>query len=50
MVGTMLVAEAVKVPPVEVGRVIEGGNFFAMSGLVSREAMDVNKGPLGPIV
>jgi len=50
LVGTILVAEAVKVPPVLVGRVIAAGSFGAIRGVMSREARDVNSGPLGPIV
>ena len=39
-----------KVPPVDVGKVNAEGSFSAMRGLMSRAAMDVKSGPLGPIV
>lgn len=48
--GTTAVDDAVKVPPVEVGRVIDGSNLVEMSVFVSLEAMDVKRGPLGPTV
>ena len=49
-VGMMAAEDAVNIPPVEVGRVREEGNLLASKGFASRDARDVNKGPLGPIV
>lgn len=46
----MEVDDAVKVPPVDVGKVNEEGNFSVMREVVSRDAIEVNNGPLGPIV
>jgi hypothetical protein len=46
----MEVDDAVNVPPVDVGSVNEGGNLFVISDAISRDAMDVNNGPFGPIV
>ena len=48
--GIIVAEDAVKVPPVDVGNVNAEGNFSAMRGLMSRAAMDVKSGPLGPIV
>jgi hypothetical protein len=48
--GTIAAEEAVKVPPVDVGRVNAAGSLPAIRGFVSRDAMEVNKGPLGPKV
>jgi len=45
LVGTIEAAEAVKVPPVGVGIVIEGGMIGARRGFVSREAREVKSGP-----
>jgi len=50
LVGIMLAAEAVNVPPVDVGIVNDDGSFCAMRGVVVPAAMEVNKGPLWPIV
>ena len=46
----MEVVDAVNVPPVEVGRVKEGGNLFVIGEATSRDAIEVNNGPFGPIV
>jgi hypothetical protein len=46
----MEVVEAVNEPPVEVGREREGGRWFAIVAETSRAAMDVKRGPVGPIV
>lgn len=50
MVGNIAAEEAVKVPPVEVGRVNAEGSLAAIWRFVSRDAMEVNRGPLGPKV
>jgi hypothetical protein len=50
LVGIILADEALKVPPVDVGSCTADGSFRDMRGLILREAMDVNRGPLGPIV
>ena len=46
----MEVDDAVNVPPVAVGRVKDGGNLFVIKDEISRDAIEVNNGPFGPIV
>lgn len=48
--GIIETAEVVNVPPVGVGKVIDEGSFLARRGVVELEAMEVNRGPEGPIV
>jgi hypothetical protein len=50
LLGIIEVVEVVNVPPVDVGRVNDEGSLDAIKDVISLEAIDVNNGPLGPIV
>ena len=46
----MAVVDAVKEPPVDVGRERDEGRVFAILADTSRAAIEVKRGPLGPVV
>jgi len=46
----MAVVDAVKEPPVDVGRESDEGRAFAIVADTSRAAIEVKSGPFGPMV